>query len=247
MASPGHEPAAGPGRGPAASPGRWLRLSVAANILFLLAGAALGVRFWMRRKTSVDRYAQERESYFAALPPREGATVFAGDSITDRGEFAEMFGDATFVNRGISSDTTAGVLARLDGIAANRPARIWLLIGVNDLLNGEAIPAIDERYGRILDGLAARAPGARLFCNSILPVREVGALSGGTNAKIRDLNAAIARTAKSHGCAFVDVTADLADAGGALDARYTLDGIHLSGEGFAAWSRAIDRALRVPR
>jgi lysophospholipase L1-like esterase len=41
-----------------------------------------------------------------------------------------------FINRGINSDTTAGVLNRVDEVVALKPKRVYLIIGVNDVVKG---------------------------------------------------------------------------------------------------------------
>lgn len=226
-----------------------LRLSVAANVVFALLGAALVVRrlSLARDDGGARRHAEERATLFAALPPREGGTVLLGDSLTERGEWAELLGDAAVRNRGVAGDTTRDVLARAPAVAAARPERVFLLAGVNDLEAGEPVASIAERYGAILDALRAGAPGARLFCQSVFPVREGLAPRPLTNAKIAALNEALARAAAGRGCAWVDVGAALADGGGALDARFTLDGVHLTGPGYAAWARVIAPWASAPR
>jgi len=62
------------------------------------------------------------------------AVVFLGDSITEAWpDLAHAFPDIKVANRGISGDTTRGVLARLQGdVLTLEPAGIVLLIGTND-------------------------------------------------------------------------------------------------------------------
>ena len=48
--------------------------------------------------------------------------VMIGDSLTDGAEWREIFPDQKIVNRGIDSDTTDGVLARLDEIVSIKPS-----------------------------------------------------------------------------------------------------------------------------
>jgi lysophospholipase L1-like esterase len=229
--------------------GPWFRLSLLANAVFALAAVAFVVRrsVLSRAAGGDDLYARERLSLFAAMPAREGGTVFLGDSLTDRGEWAETFGDAAIRNRGVAGDTTRGVLARIDDVAGLKPARVFLQIGVNDLGDGEAVPAVAERYAAIVVALRARAPQAKLHCESVFPVRESLAPRAITGAKIRALNEAIARIAAENACAYVDVATALAGPDGGLEPRFTLDGMHLTGEGYAAWAKAIAPWMNVAR
>lgn len=227
----------------------WFRVSAAVNAIFALLAVAFVVRraVLARADDGGAVHAQERRTLFAALPVREGATVFVGDSLTERGEWAEQLGDAAIQNRGIAGDTTAGVLARAAEVAAHEPARVFLMIGVNDLARGEPVAAVVERYAAVVDALRARAPRAHLHCQSVLPVREGQAPAALTNARIRALNEGIARVAAARSCTYVDLFSPLAGPDGALDPRFTLDGLHLTGAGYAAWAQAIAPWTNAPR
>lgn len=83
-------------------------------------------KLWSERRSA---WARQREQ-------DQGAVVFLGDSITqgwgDR--LAKAFPGLKAANRGISGDTTRGVLIRLaDDVLALKPAAVVLLIGTNDL------------------------------------------------------------------------------------------------------------------
>ncbi len=226
-----------------------LRVSLVVNVALVALALAFVARRWLHSRVppGPDMYAEERRTVHAALPARPNAIVFLGDSLTERGLWSELLGDPSIVNRGISGDTTTGILARAADVAAHDPARVFLLAGVNDLAAGEPIPAIAERYGAILDALRTAAPRAHLHCESVLPVRPPAAPPTMTNPHIRDLNDALRGVAASRSCTFVDLVPALADESGALDARFTLDGVHLTGEGYAAWARAIAPLVSAPR
>ncbi len=78
-------------------------------------------------------YYLQRVSHFETLPQTKDDIIFAGNSITDGAEWGELFDDLHVKNRGITGDITAGVIHRLDEIANRRVAKVFLLIGVNDL------------------------------------------------------------------------------------------------------------------
>ncbi|MEZ4300189.1 MAG: GDSL-type esterase/lipase family protein [Polyangiaceae bacterium] len=222
-----------------------LALSLALNaVLLALAAGYLARRFLLAPpEVGEIRYTAERLSILSELPARKGGTVFLGDSLTERGEWAELFGDASLRNRGVAGDTTTGVLARVDLVTSLAPERVFLLVGVNDLGAGEPVPAIAERYAAIVSALAKGAPAAKLYCESVFPVRE-GAPRLIDNDKIRALNAAIAKIAAERGCTYVDVQRALVDGAGELDASFTVDGLHLNGKGYAVWASALAPLLR---
>lgn len=226
-----------------------LRVSVIANVIFVTLSIVWIVRRYALARGSAAAeglYARERRSVLAALPRREGGTVLLGDSLTERGEWTELLGDASVQNRGVAGDTTAGVLARAREAVAQKPARVLLLVGVNDLLAGEPASAVAERYARIVEALRAAAPQAKLYCQSVLPLREGEGAAPASNTAVRELNQAIARLSAERSCTYVDVFTAMVGPDGSLDASFTMDGVHLTGEGYAAWARALAPAL-APR
>ena len=70
-----------------------------------------------------DEYWDRKTSLFEVLPVRSTDIVFLGNSITDGGEFTELFGMPNILNRGISSDVITGVEKRLTQVTAGQPAR----------------------------------------------------------------------------------------------------------------------------
>src|SRR6188474_674971 len=86
---------------------------------------------WFRKLWS------ERRAKWATSAERDqGALVLLGDSITQGwGEdFTAHFPGIKIANRGISGDTSRGVLIRMDDDVLNlRPQAVVLLIGTNDL------------------------------------------------------------------------------------------------------------------
>ncbi|MDQ3279044.1 MAG: hypothetical protein M3Q06_12005, partial [Bacteroidota bacterium] len=66
-------------------------------------------------------YYHQRVTHFKSLPKTTGDILFLGNSITDGGEWSELFNDVKVKNRGISGDVTAGVLNRLAEVAQRKP------------------------------------------------------------------------------------------------------------------------------
>ena len=63
--------------------------------------------------------------------------------------------DATVTNAGVSGDTTAGGLARLDWSLADHPDAVILELGSNDMLRGTPPAETDRNLRAILDKLKA--------------------------------------------------------------------------------------------
>jgi lysophospholipase L1-like esterase len=89
-------------------------------------------------------WRERRSAWAQRVGQDQNAVVFLGDSITQgwRGRLGTAFPGVKVANRGISGDTTRGVLLRLEeDVLALHPAAVVLLIGTNDLEEG-ATPEI---------------------------------------------------------------------------------------------------------
>lgn len=81
-------------------------------------------------------WRERRAKWAGEVAKDQGAVVFLGDSITQgwHDDFDGMFPELKTANRGISGDTTRGVLVRLqEDVIALNPRAVVLLIGTNDL------------------------------------------------------------------------------------------------------------------
>ena len=115
-------------------------------------------------------YYWHSKNMFDNLPDIRGEIIFLGNSITDGGEWFELLGNKKCLNRGISGDVTEGVLLRLPGITRVKPAKIFLLIGINDIARGRSVEEITATYRLILDKIKAETPATKVFIESVLPV-----------------------------------------------------------------------------
>lgn len=91
----------------------------------------------------------QRATLFETLPTSKSDIIFLGNSITNGGEWAELLGNPHAKNRGISGDTTQGVLDRLSTITKGKPSKIFLLIGTNDLSRGRALTRLRRTWRRL--------------------------------------------------------------------------------------------------
>lgn len=187
-------------------------------------------------------YWRERTSFFRSLG-RPAEIVMIGDSLTDAAEWAEMFPDQDIANRGIDSDTTDGVLARIDDIVAARPRQAFVMIGINDFADGRRdVDAVFANYRAIVSRL--RQAGVRVVVQSTLPCNEAKAAwksCASINGKIARLNARLSSLA-STGVVFIDLRPLLAPDGN-LKSDLTYDGVHLNGDGYRLWKQAIAASM----
>ena len=135
------------------------------------------------------------------------------------------------LNRGISGDTTEDILARLDS-AIDQPAAVSLLIGTNDLHSLPMLRDLDgvaSRLREILRRIQEAAPDTPIFLNSVMPRTAWFA------PRLKDLNERYRRIAEQMGVTYVDLWPALAK-DDALRKEFSYDNLHLSAEGYRAWS-----------
>ncbi len=75
---------------------------------------------WGYADSLFSTYYHQRWTLFQNLPDAPGEILFVGNSITDGGEWEELFPGVLARNRGISGDISAGVLHRLEEIAQGK-------------------------------------------------------------------------------------------------------------------------------
>jgi lysophospholipase L1-like esterase len=189
-------------------------------------------------------YYWERKSHFDTLPQSESDIVFLGDSLTNACEWHEFFRNIRLKNRGISGDTTNGLLNRIDEVIESKPRKIFMMIGINDLNQGRNVEAILNTYKIILKSFQDKTSKTEVFVQSILPLNNQKRPNNGTNNKIIELNAQLKNLAQEFSFHYIDLFSAFLDENNQLDARYTIDGIHLNGQGYLVWKGLIEKDVR---
>lgn len=190
----------------------------------------------------LSSYYLQKVTQFKLMPKSTGSIIFLGDSITDIGEWSELFGNKAIKNRGISTDNTFGVLARLNEIMALKPTKVFLMIGINDLAKKIPDVIILKNIQRIADQIKYYSPNTKLIIQSILPTSNSFTEFSGYQNKdehIIWLNNQLSLFCKNHQLIFVDLYSMFKDENGRLNKRYTYDGLHLNGEGYQLWKTAL--------
>lgn len=190
-----------------------------------------------------SEYWEQRVTLFNLLPVEPGDIVFLGNSITDGGEFAEIFDNPSIKNRGISSDVISGVRERLYQVVDHAPSKIFLLIGINDISHGHTVDNLSQQYESLIKEIREKAPGTKLYIQSIMPInndfKRYKNLIGREHV-ITELNLRLQAISQKNGAVYIDLWDSLADKKtGKLRKEFTNDGLHLLGKGYQAWAKAI--------
>lgn len=185
-----------------------------------------------------NNHYKERVALFAKMPKQKKAIVFLGNSITEAGKWNDILPGQPVQNRGISGDNTFGVIARLPAIIAEKPSKIFLMIGVNDLKREVPVPVIIDNYKRMAAMVKKGSPKTRVYLQSVLPVNDtilIDAFKKVTNANVGLLNNALEQIAKDNGYGYVNLHEAFADEKGQLKRKETPDGLHLKISSYPQW------------
>lgn len=193
-------------------------------------------------------YYYQRTSLFEKLPIDSDDIIFLGNSITDNCEWHELFGNPNIKNRGIGSDVSMGVYERLAPIVEGKPAKIFLMIGINDVSHDLSTDSIVGNIARIVRKIRHDSPATQLYIQSMLPINnsfgQYRKLAG-KEPQIVEINQRLEQLAAAEQCTYIDLYSHLTAPGSNdLDPAYTNDGLHLLGDAYLVWKEVLQPYLK---
>lgn len=217
------------------------------KIIFSLSGILFAICNLYSQSNTYSTFYYQRASLLEKLPVDSADIVFLGNSITNFGEWNELFKDIHIKNRGISGDMTEGVLSRLNTILPGKPKKIFLMIGVNDLEHGATPDAVIAGITQIADRIAKETPKTILYIQSILPVNDqYGKFPKHTDkgSYILEINRRLRLLCNERNLNYIDLYSSFKNGDDEkLNPAYTNDGLHLMGNGYLFWVKLVSRYL----
>jgi lysophospholipase L1-like esterase len=185
-------------------------------------------------------WAERRSAWAQRVERDQGALVFLGDSITQGwgDSMGGAFAGVKVANRGISGDTTRGVLIRLkEDVLALRPSGVVLLIGTNDLEEGADPEIIADNLKLILAALKAHHATMPVVLCQVFPS---SASKKRPSDKIKKVNQLYAAAVKGDSqILYLETWPLFADDQGDAKAEEFPDLLHPNKAGYAKWAAAI--------
>jgi lysophospholipase L1-like esterase len=189
-------------------------------------------------------WATRRAEFAANNEAEQGSLVLFGDSITQGWgkRPAELFPGLKIANRGISGDTTRGMLLRLQqDVLSLNPKGIVMLMGTNDLEEQAEPSVIAGNVKLIFDAVKKHDPNLPIVFCSVFPSSESKKRSV---EKIKALNEAYATICRGNPqVTVVDTWTLYADADGNAKAEEFPDLLHLNDAGYRKWAAALRPVL----
>ena len=186
-------------------------------------------------------YFEEKNGMYEEMPVYPTNIVMVGDDYIDRGIWSEFYGDTTIKNRGITYDATEHVLYRIPRIAAQKPAKIFVSAGWNDVLHGTPADAIVNNISHIFKLIHKYSPKTKCYWLNIVAADN----DADQLAVLEAVNERVKALSEKGGFEVIDIDAALRD--GIADGTYSWDGgKYLNGAGYEALAQAIERQIGKP-
>jgi lysophospholipase L1-like esterase len=182
----------------------------------------------------IDRQWEKKRAGLARLEMQPGDVVMLGDSITEGADWATLLPQTQVHNHGIGGDDTVGVLRRLDLVTRSRPAKVFLMIGTNDL--GKGTLTVDEivaNVEEIVTRIRSENPTTELYVQSVLPRWHT------RTDDLRRLNDGIESVARTNDATWIDLRPLFDQGDGTMDLDLAPDALHPNAEGYRLWVEVI--------
>ncbi len=194
-------------------------------------------------KYEYNEFYYQRSSLFELLPVKSTDIVFLGDSQTNGCEWSELLDNPNVKNRGISSDVLQGFSDRLQPIVDGRPAKVFILGGVNDISHNISPDSIATEMRSLIQKLQVGSPSTKIYLQSLLPIdnsfHRYKAMIG-KEQTIVESNKRLKIVADELGVTWIDLYGAMVDEStGSMKRWLTNDGLHLLGAGYLVWRDVI--------
>lgn len=201
-----------------------------------LAGTGPIRRYEWFQKHWLDR----REKFAADAANKQNAVVFFGDSITEGwgNRPDKEFPGVNVANRGISGDTTRGMLLRLnEDVLSLKPSAVVMLMGTNDLEEQASASDIAGNIKLIVAALKAHNAKLPIVLCDVMPS---SASKKRPADKIKEINKQVFEVVKGDPqITVIDTWTLFAGEGGDAKAGDFPDLLHPNDAGYAKWAAAL--------
>ena len=194
-----------------------------------------------------DYFAQGRWQYrcdlFSEYKMGERSVVMLGNSLTEN--FECCMHDSRIYNMGISGDFTKGILMRIDQVIKLQPKVVFLMIGINDIIEKVPLMTVEKNYIKIVEKLKKEIPDLRLVIQSNLPVYNRESLLTGTeeiNDLVEKMNQFLESYCKENKIEYLNLYSMYVK-NDQMNSDLTNDGIHLTEKGYAIWKAEIEKLI----
>ncbi|MFL2983664.1 MAG: GDSL-type esterase/lipase family protein [Candidatus Neomarinimicrobiota bacterium] len=161
--------------------------------------------------------------------------------------YPKYFGERSYINRGISGQTTPQMLIRFKpDVIDLDPFAVVILAGTNDIAGNTGPSSVKMITDNIFSmSQLAKAHGIEVVISSILPVYEYEWAKEikDVPSTILTLNDNLKKFAKSNEMEYLDYYSEMVNERGGLIEEYTPDGVHPNSKGYEVMSILAEKVL----
>ena len=189
-----------------------------------------------------DAYMNGRFDLFNQCPLAYNDIVMLGDDWVDQGEWCDFFDNTKIKNRGILRDKAAWLPARIDSVAAKKPAKLFVSAGLNDIREGASAKVVSDNLLKLFTRIGKISPKTEIFYVNAVVLPE---LTAEQKAEVASLNENMAQAAAKKGFTNIDLNSALE--AGIADGTYSWNGgKYLNGAGFEAYTKLLEEYVGCP-
>lgn len=161
----------------------------------------------------------------------EGKILFIGDSITEFWKTANpfFFTENSFINRGISGETTSQILLRFqDDVINLKPSTVIILAGINDIAENNGPISLEETMNNIVAMVKiAKKNKIQVILCSLLPANRFSWRPDIIpSKKVIQLNGMIKKYTSENDIIYADYYTEMVDENDGLQLKLGSDGVH---------------------
>lgn len=186
---------------------------------------------WEKRIAALEQAAKDN-------PPPKDCIVFIGSSSIVRWDLKKWFPDLPVVNHGFGGSHLGDSVHYAERLVIPfRPATVVVYAGDNDLSGGKSPERVFSDYQKFVAKVQEQLPETKIIYIAIKPSIRRWALID----KVRKANALIAEAAKKDSrLEYLDVDGPmLGEDDKPRKELFVQDGLHLSDEGYALWTKLL--------
>ncbi|MGZ3863971.1 MAG: GDSL-type esterase/lipase family protein [Bacteroidia bacterium] len=209
--------------------------------VFWLVGKEAKKR-WIIHVTLQSKHWNKRYNEMKNTEAGKYKVVFAGNSLTEMFDLDAYFQHKDYLNCGIVGDFSEGLEKRAGVIAALKPEKLFLEIGINDIIEQIPLHTVCENYRKIISTIQKESPSTKIYIQSNLPliINRPSIFTGDdhVNTLVKEQNENLKKIAAETGCTYIDIYSDMARENN-RESLFIEDGIHLTDKAYTIWSKCL--------
>lgn len=213
--------------------------------IFFVFGKEVKKR-WIVYVTLHSSHWEKRYKEMQQIRPGRYKTIFLGNSLTEMFYLGAYFNDTTLLNCGIVGDFTEGLLKRVSLITRLKPSKLFIEIGINDMIEQISLNEINTNYKQLIRIIQEESQSTKIYIQSNLPViiNRPSLLTSDedVNNAVRKQNENLKKLAAETNCVYIDIYQEFSKEKD-KESLFSWDGVHLTDKAYMIWSKKLKSYL----